>query len=259
MLTNSEAYLRLKEESQHIFDFAVAVCYAVPALKKTLKAVEQDESQIFPKPDFFKNDVSNVDHLRVRAKNYKLNLAKYLFISSFSFFEAYIVDLIDETLRFHGGYEFLRERAFSKLQRSLNALSRDGAESKRKLQEPPKNAKKEKYVKYGRRLKEEGYKFPSELFSAYGIEIIGRSLKKNNITPGVIPEVLKWGLLFQFSEEEMEEFERLRRKRNNVAHGRGGNFDLRFSIEANAFLRNLATRIDQHVVQHYMLVEPSEL
>jgi len=45
--------------------------------------------------------------------------------------------------------------------------------------------------------------------------------------------------------------------RNKIAHGRpdGTSLHLAKAIEANNFLRNLALKIDKHVLEHLMLIE----
>ncbi len=86
-------------------NFAVLMCYAVPALKRDLKLISAGTLPSLEAPDYFTKDKSTPTTLHDFAKNYKGNLASYLWLANFSFFEAFISDAIKEMVEFHGGIQ----------------------------------------------------------------------------------------------------------------------------------------------------------
>jgi len=104
MLTNTSAFKRLKTEQQNVINFAVLLCHAIPTTKKMIIGEEKGVKYFnIPDVDYF-NKSPNSRIIQI-AQHYKQNTSKYLIISTFSFFEFYIKDVIIELIDFHGGLE----------------------------------------------------------------------------------------------------------------------------------------------------------
>jgi hypothetical protein len=102
----SEAYKIYREEYIELWNFAAMICYAAPTLSKNIKGVEEKiPNYKMVSPDFFEYDNCNHDELKERIKKYQKQLSSYLWLSNFSYFEAYINRLLNELVNFHGGAE----------------------------------------------------------------------------------------------------------------------------------------------------------
>jgi hypothetical protein len=87
VIPHTKSFLRLKNEAQKVFDFAIVVSYAVPALKYSLKHTPEDAEIPF-KPERFDSRPIATAKVRENAREYKALLSRYVFLSAFSFFEA---------------------------------------------------------------------------------------------------------------------------------------------------------------------------
>lgn len=254
MITHSQAFSRLKDEAQSVFDFAIVVSYAVPALKYSLKNLSETDPIPF-KPEHFDSRPIATAKVRENAKEYKKLLSQYVFLSAFSFFEAYFHDLLKEVIQFHG-VEGLRQQIA--ISHNLTLTLPEDTKAKKKLQEYPKPSETKKYEKYGRNLAARGFRFPSALLGSYGLAKLIELANAEYISPSKIPELVQ--SIFQLpldAKSEVEPFNAYREQRNRIAHGRadGASLHLSKAVEANNFLRNLALKIDRHVVDHYLVVE----
>src|SRR5437016_909818 len=137
MIPHTEAFAVLKRQVQEVFDFAIVVTYAVPALKHVLKHAAIRDDQIPFRPDHFDSRPIAIEKVRENTKAYKAVLARYLFLSSFSFFEAYFNDVLKEIIDFHGS-DSLLGRVSIKHNEKLSV--EDSKSEKRKLQEYPTSA-----------------------------------------------------------------------------------------------------------------------
>lgn len=134
----------------------------------------------------------------------------------------------------------------------------DDLKAKRKLQEYPKPSDKKKYQKYRRSLAQKGFRFPSTLLGAYGLERLIDLADGEYIPASKIPDLVQ--SVFQLPLDlstEVEPFSAYREQRNRIAHGRADSMSLHLgkAVEANNFLRNLALKIDKHVVENFLVVE----
>lgn len=254
MIPHTKAFKTLKDEAQRVFDFAIVVTYAVPALKAALKGLQPAAPLPFT-PDHFDPVRIPTDKVRFHAQEYKELLSRYIFLSSFSFFEAYFHDIIKEIIAFHTS-EAILERA--SLAPNLALTDKEAKKSKRKLQEYAVPGNRDGYISHGRKLAARGFRFPSTLLSQYGLRRLldlaqGDYIKAADI-PGLAQDVLQLALE---EKTEAEPFHNYRDIRNKIAHGRASAAALHLAkaVEANNFLRNLALKIDRHVVEHYLLVE----
>ena len=158
-MTESNAYKKLKKQIQEAVELIVLTAHAVPALKGYIKAVEKGGAEKIPDPDYFIKPDAH-DRLLSLIPNYRKLLGKFILLSSFSFFEAYVIDVIIELLGFNNETKFL-----------ANTLDKKDVESiLKKLRENPKKGKLLKYEKLNKELVEAGYRFPSKYINEYGFK-----------------------------------------------------------------------------------------
>jgi hypothetical protein len=102
MLINTKSYLLLRAYIQASLDYAYLTYHPVPALNAYIKADEKGSAQKIPNPDHFGQPE---DHSRLKQikESYKDSLGRFLLISTFSHFEAYIQNVVGEIFDFHGG------------------------------------------------------------------------------------------------------------------------------------------------------------
>ena len=252
MITNSQAYTNLKAEIQDSLDFVVLACHSIPALKGYMKAVEHSQVLKIPDPDHFNKPV---DHSRLKAiiPSYKKVLGRSLLLSAFSYFEAYVIDVFDELLKFHGADEEFLNFAVQKRNKAFLISDQSVEKLARRLREPPKKGKSTKYAKVTAELKHTDYLFPSQLFSAYGIKVFQDQLR--DIRSVQIPDMLQNAVGLIVTEEEKREFDRIRDLRNQIAHGNTIKVDLKEAIEITKFLHLFADKIDKHIVKCFFVVE----
>lgn len=255
MIAHTKAFKVLKEEAQRVFDFAIVVTYAVPALKYALKDIAPSEPIPY-KPDHFDARPVATEKVKSDAKEYKKWLSRVIFLSAFSFFEAYFYDVIKEILEFHGGIQLLEKVSIS---HNSEICDESCITYKRKLQEYPNSKDIDKYRKYGKRLSKVGYRFPSTLLSRYGLIKLFELFEKDiNIRAYDIPKLAVEVLQLDMDKKtEIDVFHKYREIRNKIAHGRANSAALHISkaVDANNFLRNLALKIDRHIVQNFLVVE----
>jgi len=254
LIPHTKAFAVLKSEAQKVFDFAIVVSYAVPALKYALRDVEPGSPIPFA-PGHFDSRPVSTEKVKHDATQYKALLSRYMFLSSFSFFEAYIHGVLKEILDFHGTEKILGRLDISK----NHILSEDlnNTKQKRKLQEYQTAKDLQKYKSYGLKLADKGFRFPSALLSKYGLKFLIELINKDNIRAVDIPALIQEVLQLELNETEITMFHKYRNWRNEIAHGKCDNaiLDLRKAVEANNFLRNLALKIDKHVIEYFLIVE----
>ncbi|WP_256844252.1 MULTISPECIES: HEPN domain-containing protein [unclassified Pantoea] len=253
MMTNSKAFEVLKGQTQSSLDFAVLCCNAVPALKGYIKALEAEKVKKLPNADYFKGD-PNLEQLKSFSTSYKKNLGKLLFINTFSYFESYFKELISEIKDFHGGKDSFKDAAIKK--RKQHILFSDRTETSahaNKLREYKKGTHLSKYRKHISALEHTDFRFPSEMLSTFGlIELFG---SYSDLKASQIPYVAEHAFGVEFSKNEIEEFSKLRDLRNKIAHGKVSQVEFKKAIEMNYFMRQLALKIDKHVVKHFLVIE----
>lgn len=249
MIDNSKAYKKLKKQSQESMDFIILCCHAVPSLKGYIKAVENNAAPKLPDPDIFVSPTS-IERLKEISPKYRKTLGKLLILNSFSYFEAYVIDLLKEIFEFHGGDEKFLQAAIQK----RNVIF-DGKFDPvvRKLREPAKKGKEAKYRKLRAELINGEYRFPTDIFSVYGIMRMQERLKE--LKASQIPDLLKDALGLSLSESDLERFSNMRELRNDIAHGKVSEVDLKKAIDDNDFLRTLAVKIDSHVINYFFVID----
>ena len=232
--------------------FLALVSHATPLLKQALKQEEKAPGGIiFPQPDYFPHQKKA--NLKEYIKDYKRNLSAHVFLSSFSFFEAYVSSAINEVFDFHGGAEAMVIAANDRCVNSIHCSDPVMIKSKKKLQDAFDQGKKQKYKKHIMLLKGKDFRFPSDLLTPYGILRLSELVSRMRAVQ--IPEVLCFGLHLRMSQNEKSQFHGIRDMRNKIAHGEPCSPNLDNAFEANRFLSNLAIKVDAHIVHNFLIIE----
>ncbi|MBD9609542.1 HEPN domain-containing protein [Pseudomonas sp. PDM08] len=253
MISNSNSFSILKQQIQSAIDFSVLCCHAVPALNAYIKAVEKGAAKKLPDADHFKGD-PNFDQLRGYIPEYRKKLGKLMFINSFSYFEAYFKSLIEEVLDFHGGQSnFVQQSLIRQRDHLAFADSENARNSANKLRQYAKPGHEQKYAKHTKILEHSDFRFPSELFAAFGIMELGTNYR--DLKASQIPHVAQWCFGIELTQAELDTFSSYRDLRNSVVHGKKLSVEFNEANAANTFLRSLALKIDKHVVKHFFVIE----
>lgn len=255
----TQSYDKWAKQTQAIFDFSVLVHYSVPALKHQIKLVEQGTVDTLSRPDYYRSHKSNaysdaqlLNSLKLRASSYKSHVCEYLLLSLFSYFEAYVIDVLKELIEFHRGYQDFQNQTILKSKHSMQK-----SYSNKKLRKSMNDLKPmERKNPPDRRqaletLERNNIRLPSEHFSAYGIFALGQKLK--DLKSKDIPEVLINVLLIGLSDDEVKNFHNIRELRNNIAHGRKVNLNIKTVTEKNKTLTSLAKKIDLHITNYFLI------
>lgn len=247
----TQPYLRLREQIQQTFDFAYVVCQSVPCLKLQMSLVKKGVIADLPAPDYF----SKANHLTLisdQVKNYKVELSRHAILSSFSYFEAYVVDVVKELIDFHDGSEKFHARAIDRVHRALTAQSHKHVGLKRPLQKnEAKNAGRIRIAT--KSLEARQYVFPSELFYPLGIKFLAQ--KVGNLKASEIPNFIKDSFGMEVSDEIVEQFHEIRDVRNKIAHGHKIDISIKDVSTMNSLLRDFALEIDRHLMNNFFLTE----
>jgi hypothetical protein len=247
----SKAHERHKGAVQQAYDFAATMCYAVPHLAAHITLVDAGKAALQP-PHYFAPQ-NSTQFLRDNIATFEERLSSYMLLSLFSFFEAFVKDIVQEMFDFHGGTEMLLALAAKRdLALSTAAQSRDIQVAKAKLTKN-KKGKHQKYQKYSKVLVAAGFRFPTERFSSYGVGMLIERHK--NLKAHAIPDLLVHGVAMHMSAAEKAQYDSIREKRNKVAHGRPQKLDLAYIRTTNDFFRDMTFRINTHVLEHFFVLE----
>lgn len=248
-LVHSQAYLRLKSQSQESFNFIVLVCNAVPALNAYMKAVEHNSAPKIPDADYFSGHQSH-SALRAYKEQYKRTLGRFVLITAFSYFESYIIDLLKEIVLFHG-FDNVAQDIKSRIDKIVpdSQLSAH----RKKIQKYFNQNKRESYESPLKVLSEADYPLPSDIFTFQGLKQIANCAVDAKARD--IPDILESYLFFKFEQSRRERYHLIRDKRNEIAHGRVSEIDFKEAIEINNYLRDLALDIDMHTIEHFMIID----
>lgn len=257
MRFSTNSYKIWKSESQAIFDYSVLVSYSVPALKMQISLLEKGEIQSLPRPDYYRSTKEGyyssknlLQGLKRRASIYKQQTASYMLLSLFSYFEAFVVDVIKELFEFHGGVDNFILNYTKRVEFSFDIGSQEFS-SKRKLTGNRKTQRKPQYQEISRKLSRSGYMFPNDLLSGYGIKMLHKKL--GDLKSKEIPDILMDCFHINFSEEDVREFHNLRDLRNSIAHGRPPVLNVKSVTEKNKVLISMAKKIDAHLSENFFI------
>lgn len=269
MIISTESFNRLKKEQQSILDFTVLICHSIPNVKKTIAGETKSVPHFsIPKPDYFiKSPNSRILEL---SQNYKSDLAKYVLISAFSFFESYIKSVTKELFDFHGGKDLFIAKVIERQKGYFNLENEDRKNSIRKLQEPLKPVKWQKYKKHLKELEDDyEYRRPSELISPLGIKYLSDMTASGNFKSVFIPDILELGYSIDLSDKVNQHahlkdknlkdtFDYYRELRNSISHGDKVQVSIEKAMDLVRFLRHIAVKVDKHLVEYFFILERYE-
>ncbi len=253
MIDRTNAYDRFKQQGIELVDFCVLQSFAIPCLEEQITGLTGPVSASLPPSTYIKNTGITATELRRRIGLAGAFIGKELLLSTFSYFEAYVIDAFNEILEFHGDASSLSDRSKRHIAYRDQHISTVASESRRKVREYPKPGKSEKYMKHARTLHSEGYPLPSQRLSAYGWNALFKDVKRSKAH--MIPDLLETALAFPLSEVDRSTFHNLRDKRNDIAHGRVTKYPVKTALKNSTFFRELAIKIDLHIVEHFLVVE----
>lgn len=263
MKSNTEAFVRLKQEQQRVLDFTLLTCHAMPNLSKTIKGVEMGVPKYgLATPLYFKKE--HPDRLKAQINHFEANLSKYILFSSWSFFEFYFKDCMKELLDFYGGKEnFLKGiKDLNTDKINKNKLLFDKT---KKIREKPKKGKELKYKNVLKELDSQEYSFVNELFSSWGVKHFVNDIASGNFVSADIPDILIDLFGFDISQKvndygylkEMDlaqTFHSMREFRNKIGHGEIVNIPFNRVMAYNKFLRQFAVRVDKYLIENYFVI-----
>lgn len=251
MLLHTDAFAAYRKSSQEHLDFAVLVCHAAPQLVIALGSGSPP-----PKPDHLQGRASATKRLMTLASAYENELARTILITIFGYFESYIRAMLTEIIEFHGGEAHFIKMSERRAQKLLLSPTATIVASRSRLQTRAKPSWGDRYRKHTRLLQAEGYRFPSDLLSSYGARgLVKKASEKKGLRAWEIQDVLEHGLLFPIGSAKRAWLDDVRQHRNDVAHGVSPNLTIRYSLKAASELHAFASRVDRHVVTHFMVIE----
>lgn len=251
---NTQAYLRLKAQTQGVFDFIVVVAYGVTSLRRNLALLEKGDISRMPLPNGFHEGNNTPEQLRAWSTGYREQVASYAILSLFSFFESFVAAAIAEMIDFHGGGEEFQRKAKAHDRRFLNddpALERNKRPLRGDKASQPGRAQRQ--AKFTAELVATGYRFPTELFSGYGARVLIQKL--GNLRAADIPDLLRHGLHMDIDDARKRRFDEVRSIRNKIAHGDRVSLSFRDVSQKNEVLRKLSFDVDRHLMAHFMISE----
>jgi hypothetical protein len=252
---STRAYENFKDQIDALWNFGVMICYAVPTLKKNIKAVTEGvENYSIPKNELFSHDASSPEEIGQLTGDYKFRLTSYLWLSSFSFFEAFVSGALQELIDFHGGASAFIASAEGHAQEAVaKKHPQNVLRSRSRLSGKFTKFKTGRYKEYTKVLQQHGYAFPSDLLASYGVRMLVS--KAGELKAAEIPGLLIEGLHFPFSEEMLTRYDKYRKIRNDIAHGKHTHHSLKEAFDVKKNLGKLANQIDEHLVANFFVME----
>ncbi|WP_421197474.1 HEPN domain-containing protein [Aeromonas enteropelogenes] len=256
---HTKAFARWKEQTQETFEFSILICHAVPTLKRNIRLFEKGIIDELTAPDHYGAREAPDDAQRERSKEqlkeisvgYKAKLSKYILISNFSFFEAYVLDVIKEMLTFHGGIdEFIKK---AKARGYQNAINDEVEETRKKIRIPSRSKNPQRYFEATRELESIKYRFPNDMFGSYGAQMFMQKL--SNMKSADIPSVLKDGLHMVIPDDVVDSYHNTRDIRNKIAHGESVELSIKQVTEMSKLLKSIALQLDQHLLRYFFISE----
>jgi len=258
---DTRAFINWKSQTQDTFEFSVLVCHAVPTLKRNIRLYEKGTITELVKPDHYGSagDLTEEqkhrqnNQLKERSIGYRSKLSKYILISNFSFFEAYIIDVLNEMINFHGGQvgfvAMCKMRGNSQIEQDSPEIEKH----RKKLRIPKNGGGTGHRIEATLALKNTGYRFPSDLLSNYGAKMLLQKIA--NLSAKDIPTLLVDGLHMNLSESLVLDFNNARDIRNKIAHGENIALTIEQVTNISKTLREITLSVDQHLLKYYFISE----
>lgn len=191
-----------------------------------------------------KNYSENISNCTV---NYQSKLATYLYFSTFSYFEAFVMDIAIELTNSIQTVD--REKYLTDFQPTQDTIS-----DIIKLDKDFDPRKIDRYRKFSNKLKTQGYINSERLLLSSLLDIYNNKI--DNLKANEIPTFLEKTLLFKMTKDESDKFHSIRDNRNKIGHGaKHFNPHLNDVINANKFFKSLSDRIDKHVTLYFFKVK----
>lgn len=251
MLRHTESYVAWRSRSQDMLDFAVMICTAAPQLKHALAERERDPTTFLASNSGFRPSEVPYSTERRALAHYKKVLGANVLLAVFSYFESYIFSVIDEIVEFHGGKEVM-ERTIRK-QTYQRPPTKSQKAQLTNLRTKYKPSRADRYRKATSNLDVNEVVWPSQRLMLYGFSQV--LAQKSRWKSYQIPELLEYLLTFDMATGEKDKFHTIRDDRNKISHGKGMSYDLKKAIQASNYFRDLALRIDEHIVEHFFIIE----
>lgn len=257
MAKNTKSYLAFKTESERLTNLVVLFSHAVPVLKRVLDS--PDVLTMIPlKPaDNFPHDRATGALLVQWANDYDRDLARIIVLTVFSNFEAYVRAVLLEVFERQGGVEKFIAVTEKRSMRFWKTLPPAIAEAKNKLQMVDEKGKADRARKYSKILAGEGFAFPPDLLSVYGARKLAEKLdmrSRSAFRAWEIPQLLSEAPLFKVSDAEREMYKELRILRNDVGHASPTTITVHEAIKKTVALRKWASKIDEHIAEHFLVL-----
>lgn len=181
------------------------------------------------------------------TSNYQSKLATYLYFSTFSYFEAFVMDIAIELTKSIQLVD--QEKYISEFKPNQDTIS-----DIVKLDKVFDPRKIDRYRKFSIKLKNQGYINSEKLLYSSLIDIYNNKIE--NLKANEIPVFLEKTFLFKMTKEESDTFHSIRDNRNSIGHGaKHFNPNLNDVINANKFFKSLSDRIDKHVTFYFFKVK----
>lgn len=181
------------------------------------------------------------------TNNYQSKLATYLYFSTFSYFEAFVMDIATELTKSIIRVE--QEKYLDEFKPDQDTIS-----DIVKLNKDFDPRKIDRYKKFSAKLKNQGYINPQKLLYTSLLDIYNNKIE--NLKANEIPTFLEKTLLFKMTKKESDTFHSIRDNRNSIGHGsKHFNPNLNDVINANKFFKSLSDRVDKHVTFYFFSVK----
>ena len=115
MIVHTPSLKHFRTHGQSFFEFAVLTCTDVPNLGHLIKT----SPNTLLKTDYF-HVLDSPSQLNAAIAICQEQLARTTVITLFSFFEAYVVGILDDILKFHGGGDAFKKTADRRTKKFLS-------------------------------------------------------------------------------------------------------------------------------------------
>jgi len=251
MISNTDAYGVWRSHSQQMLDFAILVTTAAPQLAHALGEHDQGKPTFLATNPGFQPSATPYATERRALSAHEDVMGATLLLSVFSYFETYVFSAIDEILKFHGGEDAIEKSMRSQL--APQVWDAESATALSRLRHKFTKNRADRFRKFTRQMRGKGLAWPSQRFMLFGLK--QAVAQQDRWRAHQIPDLAADLLALPFTADERKQFHKIRNDRNHIAHGKALKFDLKKAVQASKFLRDLAMKIDQHVVEHFLLVE----
>lgn len=212
----------------------------------------QEWGSSFPRFYYAANQ-NSVSDLKRHVAKFEASLSAYMLLSVFSFFEAFVKAIIDELIEFHGGIETMIRRAERRDKRFIAKITKEMSIQRYKLREKKKLGRGDRYRKYTRTLEGQGFRFPTETFSSYGVRKFAEDISR--LKAHAIPDFLIHALHVPLDPSDVRYFHRIRKIRNDIAHGNTVALDLGEISKVNDLFRRWTLLTEEHLLTNYFIIE----